>query len=139
MSTGATESGYMFPVLIKPNICEQSFKVSHPSPYAALHHQGSEERDGSGKCSCDKGYKGDRCQRCSKGYFNDTDEDKFTCQGMLKLIMYLMCNVTCSMPFYAACDKACKDSCSGDGPDMCDECADGYELNEEEDACKGNQ
>ena len=41
--------------------------------------------------------------------------------------------------FYAACDKACKDSCTGAGPDMCDECADGYELNEEEDACKGEE
>ena len=37
----------------------------------------------------------------------------------------------------AACDKACKDSCTGAGPDMCDECANGYELNEEDDTCKG--
>ena len=38
---------------------------------------------------------------------------------------------------YAACDKACKDSCSGEGADMCDECAKGYELTEEERTCEG--
>ena len=44
------------------------------------------------------------------------------------------------MIFLSACDKACKDSCSGAGPDMCDECATGYELSEEEqDTCKGQQ
>lgn len=26
-----------------------------------------------------------------------------------------------------ACDKSC-DGCDGDGPDMCEKCADGYEL-----------
>ena len=50
-------------------------------------------------------------------------------------------NITfcCTMYYclYAACDKACKDSCTGDGPGMCNECADGYELNEEEDLCNG--
>lgn len=50
---------------------------------SSLHHQGSEEKDGSGKCSCDKGYEGETCQVCSKGYFNDTDEEgeKLTCEG----------------------------------------------------------
>ena len=36
-----------------------------------------------------------------------------------------------------ACDKACKDSCSASGADMCDECAEGYEL--EEETCKGRK
>ena len=38
---------------------------------------------------------------------------------------------------YAACDKACKESCTGECADMCDECAEGYEFDEEEVACKG--
>lgn len=29
------------------------------------------------------------------------------------------------MSLLAACDRACE-SCQGDGPDMCDKCAEGY-------------
>lgn len=28
---------------------------------------------------------------------------------------------------HAECDRSC-DGCTGDGPDLCDKCADGYEL-----------
>ena len=49
------------------------------------HPQGSEEKDGSGKCSCKRGYEGDTCQQCAKGFFNDTEEEEFTCEGWFRL------------------------------------------------------
>ena len=37
---------------------------------------------------------------------------------------------------FAVCDKSC-DGCNGDGPDMCDKCAEGYLYNEEKGMCIG--
>jgi hypothetical protein len=38
------------------------------------------------------------------------------------------------MSLFAACDRACE-SCQGDGPDMCDTCAEGYTL--KDNVCMG--
>ena len=37
---------------------------------------------------------------------------------------------------FPACDRACKDTCSGPGPASCDECADGYVMDESS-KCRG--
>ena len=37
----------------------------------------------------------------------------------------------------AACDKSCKDECSGGGAGDCEECASGYVRSEEDAECKG--
>ena len=52
--------------------------------------QGAGEKDGSGECSCDTGYKGVMCQSCDTKYYRDNSEDnstepqKLECKGKKK-------------------------------------------------------
>jgi len=63
--------------------------------------QGSGTRTGEGKCECDHGYTGGRCQKCSPNFYGTNDS---TC---------IICNDAC-------------DGCIGPGSDQCVECAKGH-------------
>ncbi|KAK6635664.1 hypothetical protein RUM44_000918 [Polyplax serrata] len=131
--------------------------------------KGSGTRKGNGQCSCNIGYEGPMCDKCSDTYYvSYKDENKLLCSPC-----HHSCQSTCSQAgpkgcvackdgWYMntehgcldvnecftkpdacnshqfcinndgsytclECDKACK-SCNGDGPDMCNECADGYYM-----------
>jgi protein disulfide-isomerase len=133
--------------------------------------KGNGTRKGNGKCNCDTGYAGEKCQSCSEGFYEAfKDETKLICSQC-----HVACHGGCSGPgtkncakcktgwfmkegegcfdvnecvdrescpdrsefcvndegSYSClkCDKSC-DGCDGDGPDMCEKCADGYELRE---------
>uniref|UniRef100_A0A0B6Y7W6 EGF-like domain-containing protein n=1 Tax=Arion vulgaris TaxID=1028688 RepID=A0A0B6Y7W6_9EUPU len=68
-------------------------------------------RGGNGKCKCKAGYGGDLCNQCKDGYFEEYSNDTHT-----------SCRV---------CHISCKNICSEDGPQGCDECKNGWEKNEE--------
>ncbi|XP_074644946.1 cysteine-rich with EGF-like domain protein 2 isoform X2 [Tubulanus polymorphus] len=82
---------------------------------------GGGTRSGSGKCKCDSGYKGDMCNECKDGYYEESKNDT-----------HISCKV---------CHLSCKNTCSTDGPKGCDDCRDGYVKSEAEgcsdiDECK---
>lgn len=131
--------------------------------------KGSGTRKGNGQCSCNMGYEGPKCDKCSDSYYEAyKDDTKLLCSAC-----HHSCRKTCTQAgpkgclacksgwfmdsergcsdvnecvvnpgactshqfcvnndgSYSCleCDQACK-TCNGDGPDMCDECADGYYL-----------
>ena len=44
--------------------------------------QGDGTREGSGKCNCDSGYKGDECEECSDKYYQQERNSTHTvCKG----------------------------------------------------------
>ena len=53
------------------------------SPLCCGHWQGAGEKDGLGRCECHKGYEGDSCELCSKGFYNLSE----TCIGEVVLSM----------------------------------------------------
>ncbi|EEB17120.1 conserved hypothetical protein [Pediculus humanus corporis] len=131
--------------------------------------KGSGTRKGNGQCSCNVGYEGTLCDKCSdKHYVSYKDETKMLCSpchnsclstctgagpkscvackegwqmhtelGCLDVNECIAKNDACNSHQFCVnndgsytcleCDKACK-TCNGDGPDMCDECANGYYL-----------
>ncbi|XP_070193331.1 cysteine-rich with EGF-like domain protein 2 isoform X2 [Littorina saxatilis] len=90
---------------------------------------GQGTREGSGKCKCKLGYSGKECDSCNDGYYEDHKNDTHT-----------VCKV---------CHISCKTSCSGDGPNTCDECKEGWKNDENtgcqdinecsDDPCKENE
>ncbi|XP_005106648.1 cysteine-rich with EGF-like domain protein 2-A isoform X3 [Aplysia californica] len=90
---------------------------------------GEGTREGTGKCKCNSGYRGDLCNECKDGYYEDSKTDTAS-----------VCKV---------CHIACKNTCWEGGPKGCDECKDGWLSNEElgcqdvnecsEDPCEENQ
>lgn len=80
-------------------------------PSACNNHglcDGAGTRSGTGKCSCDPGYRGVDCDKCEEDYFRISTSDHFTCRR---------------------CDSACK-SCYGPGRTNCTECRSGYYIHE---------
>ncbi|CAH1782739.1 unnamed protein product [Owenia fusiformis] len=73
---------------------------------------GAGTREGTGKCNCNSGYKGDTCNECKDGFFEQEKNDT-----------YIQCT---------ACHASCANTCWEEGPKGCDECAKGWEANEEE-------
>ncbi|KAL2102265.1 hypothetical protein ACEWY4_001433 [Coilia grayii] len=74
---------------------------------------GEGTRGGNGKCSCNRGYKGEFCLECRDGYFNEQRNDTFS-----------LCT---------ECHSSCK-TCTGATHKDCDECKDGWEEDDNE-AC----
>lgn len=74
---------------------------------------GEGTRGGNGKCSCNRGYKGEFCLECADGYFNEERNDT-----------YSLCT---------ECHTSCK-TCTGPTNKDCDDCKDGYEEDDDE-AC----
>uniref|UniRef100_A0A3P8W072 Cysteine-rich with EGF-like domains 2 n=1 Tax=Cynoglossus semilaevis TaxID=244447 RepID=A0A3P8W072_CYNSE len=68
-------------------------------------------RGGTGKCSCDNGYKGEFCLDCRDGYFNEVRNETFS-----------LCT---------ECHSSCK-TCSGATNQDCDECKEGWEEDDQE-------
>jgi len=66
---------------------------------------GDGTRSGLGVCKCDDGYQGKFCDICSDKYYQEAT-------GNIKLCK--------------KCDVSCEDTCTGEGPNGCDDCADGY-------------
>ncbi|XP_055883439.1 cysteine-rich with EGF-like domain protein 2-B isoform X2 [Biomphalaria glabrata] len=91
--------------------------------------QGEGTREGDGKCNCNSGYRGDICEECRDGFFEESKNDTHT-----------VCKV---------CHIACKNTCWEGGPKGCDECKDGWLVDEEQgcidvnecltDPCEENQ
>eukprot|EP00051_Salpingoeca_urceolata_P020792 m.317067 g.317067 ORF g.317067 m.317067 type:complete len:428 (+) comp19683_c0_seq8:297-1580(+) len=91
------------------------------------HHgtcQGAGSRTGTGKCQCDRGYKGKNCSKCEKTHFlkmfgKDESAKHFVCEE---------------------CDASCS-GCSGPGANSCKKCKSGYALEGENctdvDECTG--
>lgn len=131
--------------------------------------KGSGTRKGNGQCSCNIGYEGPFCDKCSDSYYQAyKDDSKLLCSpchhscqnacsqagpkgcvacktgwvmdtenGCLDINECIVNPGACNSHQFCVnndgsytcleCDKACR-TCNGDGPDMCDECADGYYL-----------
>jgi protein disulfide-isomerase len=68
--------------------------------------KGNGTRKGNGKCNCDRGYDGETCNECSKGFYESFKDDS-------KLL--------CSQ-----CHVACKDTCIGPGARNCEKCKEGW-------------
>eukprot|EP00095_Tigriopus_kingsejongensis_P000763 maker-scaffold67_size430214-snap-gene-0.10 protein:Tk00763 transcript:maker-scaffold67_size430214-snap-gene-0.10-mRNA-1 annotation:"cysteine-rich with egf-like domain protein 2" len=73
--------------------------------------KGGGTRKGNGRCACDRGYGGERCERCGVGYYESyKDTDKALC---------------------SPCHKSCLGHCTGSGPKSCAACQPGYTLDQE--------
>ena len=61
-----------------------------------MYFQGSGTRTGNGKCDCDDGYQGDKCNECSDGFYDDGNQ---TCSSRwYNSLLYwwiLMCDIIC--------------------------------------------
>jgi len=77
--------------------------------------QGEGTREGSGKCKCTAGYKGELCDECKDGYWEESKSET---------------HATCKV-----CHISCKDTCSEGGPKGCDDCKEGW-LDSEEVGCQ---
>ena len=65
---------------------------------------------------------------CTKQQFCVNTEGSFNCLGKLVVRQVVQTGKICyNNVCITECDKSC-DGCDGDGPDMCKECADGFEL-----------
>ena len=53
--------------------------------------QGAGTREGTGKCKCTSGYKGDLCNECKDGYYEESENDKVECKGMFIVKHCLIC------------------------------------------------
>ncbi|KAK3608314.1 hypothetical protein CHS0354_030765 [Potamilus streckersoni] len=73
---------------------------------------GEGNREGTGKCTCNAGYKGDLCDECTDGYYEESKNQTHT---------------SCK-----ACHESCKSTCWEAGPKGCDECKNGWTHSEEE-------
>jgi protein disulfide-isomerase len=82
----------------------------------------------SGQCS---GPGARNCEHCKAGWFHREKEGCFDIDECLEKTPCRKQNQFCvnNEGSYACldCDKSC-DGCDGDGPDMCEKCASGYEL-----------
>ena len=71
------------------------------------------------------------CEKCKNGWFKKENEGCFDINECVDKDICTEKNHFCvnSEGSYSCleCDKSC-DGCDGDGPDMCEKCADGYEL-----------
>ncbi|XP_006819471.2 cysteine-rich with EGF-like domain protein 2-B [Saccoglossus kowalevskii] len=74
--------------------------------------KGEGTRGGSGKCKCDDGYKGEICEVCKDGFFEET-----------KNKTHVICE---------KCHEACAHTCWGPSPKDCDECKEGWEESDDE-------
>eukprot|EP00055_Hartaetosiga_balthica_P002557 m.4416 g.4416 ORF g.4416 m.4416 type:complete len:416 (+) comp2225_c1_seq1:103-1350(+) len=81
---------------------------------------------GTGKCECFKGYKGNDCAKCKKGFFMD-----FTMSDDMHTEIYCR-----------PCHESCL-ACTGDSAEKCKECARGYEMDgllcADRDECKAEK
>jgi len=90
-------------------------KVGFCSGNGACSGEGT--RQGTGKCSCHDGYKGEMCDACTDGYFEKEKE-----KGGIECIK---------------CDDSCANTCWEEGSKGCDECKTGY-TQDEENGCVDN-
>jgi hypothetical protein len=76
---------------------------------------GNGTRKGSGKCNCEKGYKGLTCNACAEDFLqtNEVDSEEIVCE---------------------ACDRSCLGHCRALGPKGCEVCREGY-LWDQDDGC----
>ncbi|KAH3881180.1 cysteine-rich with EGF-like domain protein 2 isoform X2 [Dreissena polymorpha] len=72
---------------------------------------GEGTREGTGKCDCNSGYRGDICEECTDGFFEESKNDTHT---------------VCT-----SCHESCKSTCWEAGPKGCDECKNGWSKSEE--------
>lgn len=72
--------------------------------------KGSGTRKGSGKCLCDEGYAGEKCDKCADKYFQTYKDDK-----------KLLCS---------KCHISCDEKCNKAGPTGCEKCAAGWMQDE---------
>ncbi|EGD76457.1 hypothetical protein PTSG_07576 [Salpingoeca rosetta] len=81
-------------------------------------------RHGNGKCKCTDNFTGPTCSECAPGfYMNECAADPNSCSDDVNTF----CKNTPGSFECAPCDAACLDGCSGDGPQHCHACRDGYE------------
>ncbi|KAK2157627.1 hypothetical protein LSH36_188g10000 [Paralvinella palmiformis] len=84
--------------------------------------RGNGTRSGKGDCDCNNGYKGDVCDSCTDTYYEEIKNDTHT-----------ICK---------ACDESCKTSCTGPGPENCNDCEEGWILKDsgcqDIDECEGD-
>lgn len=126
--------------------------------------QGAGTRKGDGKCKCDKGYTGELCSTCAKGYYesgskcsachksclnscngpkakdcvackkgyrmdsekgcqdiDECSEGSDKCAEDNKYCVNKVGSFKCNK-----CDRSCKGGCSGEGADLCNDCAEGF-------------
>ena len=55
--------------------------------YLVIFVQGEGTRDGSGKCSCNSGYQGEKCLECKDGFYEESSNDTHTeCKGRIIML-----------------------------------------------------
>ncbi|KAF7287748.1 hypothetical protein GWI33_003383 [Rhynchophorus ferrugineus] len=82
-------------------LCIDTYEVCCPE-----NHFGAGTRKGNGKCHCDRGYAGELCNSCSRGFYESYKDDK---------------KVLCS-----SCHPSCDGACSKAGSVGCEKCRIGW-------------